>query len=133
MPQLDEASSHAELQTLLEELKLSEDFVEPYFERAKDWYKLTRQFITDTDWPYSNKCATPDTLSFVEDASANIFNTLFGTIPFISWKDQRGFQSSDLTDRLERGTSWMIESRIDEFLLEQYGCQHNKVMYGTSH
>ena len=27
----------------------------------------------------------------------------------------------------------MIESRIDEFLLEQYGCQHNKVMYGTSH
>jgi len=112
---------------------VSEDFAEPYFERAKNYYKLTRQFNVDEPWPYSTKIATPDTLSFVEDSAANIFNTLFGAQPFVKWKPTRGFEQGVLTEGLDAATVWMIESNYDQFMQEMYAATHIRTMYGTSH
>jgi len=118
---------------LLIEIKASEDFARPYFERAKTYYKLTRLFNIDEPWPYSTKIATPDTLSFVEDSAANIFNTLFGAQPFIRWKPTRGFKQGVLTEALDAVVAWMIESNYDQFMQEMFAAQHIKTMYGTSH
>ena len=112
---------------------MSEDFAEPYFERAKAYYKLTRLFNIDEPWPYSTKIATPDTLSFVEDSAANIFNTLFGAQPFIRWKPTRGFKQGVLTEALDAVVAWLIESNYDQFMQEMFAAQHIKTMYGTSH
>lgn len=122
-----------DLHDLLTEIKLSEDFAEPYFDRAKEFYKLTRQFNVDEPWPYANKIATPDTLSFVEDAAANLFNTLFGAQPFVRWKPARGFKQGILTEALDAVTSWLIESNYDIFSQEMFAAQHIKATYGTGH
>lgn len=123
------------LSELLNELKQSEDFAEPYFERAEDYYRLSRMFPTEDDgsWPYVNRIQTADTFSFVEDASSKIFNTLFSVIPFLSWKKRVGLGNEGLPTVLEGATNWMIESRIDDFTHEQYEAIKTKCMYGTSH
>jgi hypothetical protein len=128
-----EVISQDDLQDLLVELKVSEDFAEPYFERAKLYYKLTRLFNIDEPWPYSTKISTPDTLSFVEDTASSIFNTLFGAQPFIRWKPTRGFSQGILTEALDAITAWLIESNYDQFMQEAYSATHIKVMYGTNH
>lgn len=123
------------LKRLLNELKQSEDFAEPYFERFEEYYKLSRMHPTDVDgpWPYANRIQTADTFSFVEDASSKIFNTLFSVIPFISWKKRVGLSNEGLPTILEDLTNWMIESEIDEFTHEQYEAIKTKCIYGTSH
>jgi hypothetical protein len=122
------------LKELLNELKQSEDFAEPYFERAEDYYKLSRIIPNDdAEWPYLNRIRTADTFSFVEDASSKIFNTIFSVFPFISWKKRVGLGNEGLPTILESLTNWMIESEIDEFTHEQYEAVKTKCIYGTSH
>jgi hypothetical protein len=126
------------LVSLLHELKYSEDYARPYHQRAKDWYKLSRQFLTEPGWPYINQIHTPDTFAFVEDAAAKIYNTLYGTMPFLTWKPRKGFLDVDsggpkVATALEDVTNWMIESNTEQFSMEGYAYTKNKCIYGTGH
>ncbi len=81
--------SDQELQTLkwlLEKLSASEEWCDPYFERAKRHYKLWRfgSAVSADDWPYVNKVRSRDILAFVEDSTAILVQTLFATMPFYS-------------------------------------------------
>lgn len=75
----------------------------------------------------------PDTLAFVEDAAAKLYSTLYGSIPFVVWKAQRGFATTRLSEALEAGCEYMVESNIEEFAHEGYEGQKNRVMYGLGH
>jgi hypothetical protein len=74
------------LKFLLEQLKRSEDYCRPYFDRAKRHYMLYRfsTAVADEDWPYVNRVRSRDILAFVEDTTAILIQTLFATMPFIS-------------------------------------------------
>jgi len=76
----------ATLKWLLDKLSKAEDHCKPYFDRAKRFYRLYRfgSAIDDDDWPYINRTRTRDIFAFVEDSTANMVQTLLGTMPFFS-------------------------------------------------
>lgn len=74
------------LKWLLQRLHSSEEYCDPYFERAKRHYKLYRfsTAVPDADWPYVNRVRSRDIFAFVEDTTAILVQTLFATTPFFS-------------------------------------------------
>lgn len=74
------------LKWLLIRLRDSEEFCEPYFDRAKRHYKLYRfgSAVDGDDWPYVNRVRSRDILAFVEDSTAILIQTLFASMPFFS-------------------------------------------------
>jgi len=74
------------LKWLLTRLQESEEYCEPYFERAKRHYKLYRfgSAVSEDDWPYVNRVRSRDILAFIEDSTAILIQTLFATMPFFS-------------------------------------------------
>ena len=85
MPRPSE-EEYLKLNWLLTNLRKSEDYCRPYFERAQRHYKLYRfsTAVDDADWPYVNRVRSRDILAFVEDTTAMLIQTLFATTPFIS-------------------------------------------------
>ena len=74
------------LKWLLERLVESENWVQPYFDRAKRHYRLYRfgSAVDADDWPYVNRVRSRDILAFIEDTTALLVQTLFATMPFFS-------------------------------------------------
>ena len=74
------------LKWLLVHLRDSEEFCEPYFNRAKRHYKLYRfgSAVSDEEWPYVNRVRSRDILAFIEDSTAIMIQTLFASMPFFS-------------------------------------------------
>lgn len=75
-----------DLKWILQKLQSSEEFCNPYFERAKRHYKLYRfgSAVPDDDWPYVNRVRSRDILAFIEDSTAILMATLFAKMPFFS-------------------------------------------------
>jgi len=75
-----------QIRWLLERLQASEQYCDPYFERAKRHYRLYRfgSAVNEDDWPYINRCRSRDILAFIEDSTAIMMSTLFAQTPFFS-------------------------------------------------
>ena len=82
---------YQKLTWLLERLSRAEDYCRPYFDRAKRYYRLYRfgTAVNKDDWPYVNMVRTRDILAFVEDSTASMVQTLFGTEPFYTVQPRR--------------------------------------------
>lgn len=112
---------YLKLKWLLNLLQKSEEYCEPYFQRARRHYMLYRfsTAVADSDWPYVNRVRSRDILAFVEDTTAMLIQTLFATSPFIS-----------IIPR-ETGNSYIKEMGID---LLKVGKQIERVLdYQLSH
>jgi hypothetical protein len=109
---------YKKLTWFLKRLSTSEDFCRPYFERAKRHYRLYRfgSAVDEGDWPYVNRVRTRDILAFVEDSTAIMVQTLFGSTPFYSvlprYQSQMSLQYSGLN-------AMMIAQQVENFLDQQ--------------
>jgi hypothetical protein len=77
---------YEDLKWLLQRLNDSEEYCNPYFERAKRHYKLYRfgSAVENEDWPYVNRVRSRDILAFIEDSTAILMATLFAQMPFFA-------------------------------------------------
>ena len=133
MPSLELVHDDLVLMDRLRELKASEDYAKPYFERAKQHYKTFKMVNDDVDWPFANKVFTADTSKYVLDAIAKIYTTLFGETPIFAWRERYGDGASKLTENLEQLTNWMIDFSGDDFTEEQYDTTFNKAVFGLGY
>lgn len=71
---------------------------------------------------------------FCLDAISKIFNTLFGEVPFLTWKTTTNSKKFDrLNEALETVTNWMITASGEEFPLEMYDSQSLRALFGNGY
>ena len=135
---------YAKLKWFLERLGKSEDFCRPYFERAKRYYRLYRfgSAVDEKDWPYVNRVRTRDILAFVEDSTAIMVQTLFGTTPFYSVipryqsqfsMQQGGMDAMAIAQQVENFLDQQISNEETEFFEEITDFFKEGCIYGNSY
>ncbi len=132
------------LKWLLFRLRDSEEFCEPYFERAKRHYKLYRfgSAVENDDWPYVNRVRSRDILAFIEDSTAILIQTLFASMPFFSIIPRETrllFMNYDnidpmlIGDQLSRCLDYQISHEDTEFFEEMTDFIKGGAMFGNSY
>ena len=132
------------LKWLLERLRDSEEYCEPYFDRAKRHYKLYRfgSAVDSDDWPYVNRTRSRDILAFCEDSTAIIIQTLFATMPFFSVipRETRllmmNYEQIDpmaIADQVARCLDYQISHEDTEFFEEIVDFFKGGMILGTSY
>lgn len=132
------------LKWLLERLRNSEDFCEPYFDRAKRHYKLFRfgSAVAEDDWPYINRVRSRDILAFIEDSTAILIQTLLATMPFISvipretrmmYMNYEGIDPMLIGDQMSRCLDYQISHEDTEFFPEIVDYFKGGTIYGNSY
>jgi len=144
MPTLSD-EDYAKLKWLLLRLQASEQFCQPYFERAKRHYKLYRfsTAVADADWPYVNRVRSRDILAFVEDTTAILIQTLFATSPFFSVIPRAsiegdklkalGIDTIKLAAQLEKLLDYQISHEDTDFLEEIIDFFKSGKIFGNSY
>lgn len=132
------------LKWLLIRLRDSEEFCEPYFERAKRHYKLYRfgSAVNDEEWPYVNRVRSRDILAFIEDSTAILIQTLFASMPFFSIIPRETrllFMNYDnidpmlIGDQISRCLDYQISHEDTEFFEEIVDFFKGGAMLGNSY
>jgi len=132
------------LKWLLERLNTSEDYCEPYFERAKRHYKLYRfdSAVDKDDWPYVNRVRSRDILAFIEDSTAILIQTLFAQIPFFAvipretrlmMQQHTGIDPMLLGDQISRALDYQISHEDTEFFEEIVDFFKGGCIFGNSY
>lgn len=118
-----------DLKWLLQRLNDSEEYCQPYFERAKRHYKLYRfgSAVENDDWPYVNRVRSRDILAFIEDSTAILMATLFAQMPFFSVIPREtsllilkytGLDAKKIGDQIARCLDYQISHEDTEFFEE---------------
>jgi hypothetical protein len=118
-----------DLRWLLKRLTATEDWVRPYFERARRHYRLYRfgSAVDEEDWPYVNRVRSRDILAFVEDSTALMVQTLFATMPFFSvipretdlmYQQHTGIDPVAIGDQISKCLDYQISHEDTEFFEE---------------
>lgn len=132
------------LKWLLERLRNSEEYCEPYFDRAKRHYKLYRfgSAVPDDDWPYVNRVRSRDILAFVEDSTAILIQTLFARMPFFAVQPREtrvlyanftGIDPMMIADQIERCLDYQICHEDTEFFEEVVDFYKGGTLLGNSY
>ena len=134
---------YAKLQWLLKRLAKAEDYCRPYFERAKRYYRLYRfgTAVNKDDWPYVNMVRTRDILAFIEDSTASMVQTLFGTEPFFTVLPRRisqielqyGIDAGKIARQMEICLDHQLLHEDAEFLEEMVDFFKYGAIMGTSY
>ena len=132
------------LKWLLERLRNSEEYCEPYFDRAKRHYKLYRfgSAVSNDDWPYVNRVRSRDILAFVEDSTAILIQTLFARMPFFAVQPREtrvlyanftGIDPMMIADQIERCLDYQICHEDTEFFEEIVDFYKGGTLLGNSY
>jgi hypothetical protein len=142
MPRPEQAE-YEKLKWLLKRLSDAEDYCRPYFERAKRHYRLYRfgTAVDEKDWPYVNRVRTRDILAFVEDSTALMVQTLFGSEPFFAIDARRsteidrqyGIDPNKIAKQMEIVLQNQISDEDTEFFEETVDFFKGGHIYGTSY
>ncbi len=135
---------YQKVQWLLRRFRESEDFCQPYFERAKRHYRLHRfgSAIDKDNWPYVNRVRTRDILAFVEDSTATMIQSLLGSYPFYSVIPRRrsqlelqyaGVDSVKIAQQMESCLNYQVSNEDTEFMEEQVDFFKEGMIFGTSY
>ena len=135
---------YQKLQWLLSRLSRAETYCQPYFERSKRHYKLYRfgSGVDDKDWPYVNRVRSRDIQAFVEDTTALMVQTLFGTVPFynviprettIEEITMRGIDTAKISQQLEKCLEYQVHHEDTEFLDEMVDFFKGGHIFGTGY
>jgi len=132
------------LKWLLIHLRDSEEFCEPYFNRAKRHYKLYRfgSAVSDEEWPYVNRVRSRDILAFIEDSTAILIQTLFASMPFFSiipretrvlYMNYDNIDPMLIGDQISRCLDYQISHEDTEFFEEMVDFIKGGAMLGNSY
>ena len=131
------------LKWLIQRLGEAEDFCRPYFERAKRHYRLYRfgSAVDEKDWPYVNRVRTRDILAFVEDSTALMVQTLFGSEPFFAIDARRSTEMDNMSgidpNKIAKQMEIVLQNQIadegTEFFEETVDFFKGGGIYGTSY
>ena len=132
------------LRWLLERLQASEQYCNPYFERAKRHYRLYRfgSAVDADDWPYVNRVRSRDILAFIEDSTAIMMATLFAKMPFFSvmpretsvmMQKYNNIDTKSLGDQISRCLDYQISHEDTEFFEEITDFFKGGGIHGTSY
>lgn len=134
---------YEKLKWLLERLRQAEDYCRPYFDRAKRHYRLYRfgSAVDEKDWPYVNRVRTRDILAFVEDSTALMIQTLFGSEPFFAidarrsteLDAQQGIDAQKIAKQMEIVLQNQISDEDTEFFEETVDFFKNGGIFGSSY
>ncbi len=144
MPKKPNDDELKKLRWLLERLQTSEEYCQPYFERAKRHYRLYRfgSAVDDADWPYVNRVRSRDILAFIEDSTAIMMATLFAKMPFFSvipretsvlMAKYTGIDSMKVGDQISRCLDYQISHEDTEFFEEIVDYFKGGNIFGTSY
>lgn len=132
------------LKWLLIHLRDSEEFCEPYFDRAKRHYKLYRfgSAVTDEEWPYVNRVRSRDILAFTEDSTAIMIQTLFASMPFFSiipretrllYMNYDNIDPMKIGDQVSRALDYQVSHEDTEFFEEVVDLFKGGAMLGNGY
>ena len=121
------------LSSVLKDFQRSEDYTRTYFTRAKDHYKNYRLFREKKDFPYANSVFTPDTLAYVEDASARITQALFSKEPIYIVTGRDKLANIAIAQQLTQALAFYTQNEEFELFPEAYDFIKNGSMLGTSY
>ncbi|MCP4597071.1 hypothetical protein [Neptuniibacter sp.] len=132
------------LEWLLKRFDASEEWCEPYFDRAQRHYKLYRfgSGVSEADWPYVNRTRSRDILAFVEDTTALMVQTLFAQIPFFATEPREteiltlkkeGIDPIKLADQVSKVLHHQVSHEDVEFFEEMIDFYKGGAMLGNSY
>ena len=133
MRDLIDESEGIRLRAFLEAFQTASDYMRPYFERAKTWYKQWRFYMDKNDLPYANVFGTRDTLAFVEDYAARMHTRMFSTRPYGTYIPRLSGSKNIAENILQPAVAYFLERDRERFV-ENYD-QLITVAggYGTGH
>jgi hypothetical protein len=134
---------YTKLQWLLKRLADSEEYCDPYFERAKRHYKLCRfgSAVPEEDWPYVNRTRTRDIFAFIEDSAAIMVQSLLGQYPFYAvlprrssqFELQYGLDSTKIAEQMAIALNYQVGHEDTEFFEEMVDFFKEGGIFGTSY
>ena len=135
---------YEKLQWFLQRMRIAEDYCRPYFDRAKRHYRLYRHAsaVNKNDWPYVNHVRSRDILAFIEDSTAMMVQTLFGSMPFyavlpretsLAERQILGIDSVKIGSQIEKALDYQVCHEDTEFFEEITDFIKGGCIFGTSY